>query len=113
MSVLAEITEIPHLPASPLILLPSMKDQPRLVLYIKNRNNDGVYYMIIDLGIEANLFKSCARLAVGFEIPQCSLSSVYVSTVHKDSLAQILGSAVLNASCGFCSICADAFVKNV
>lgn len=59
----------------------------------------GVYYMIIDLGMKAGLVESCARLAVGVEIPQCSLSSVYVSIVHRDNLAQVSGSAVLNASC--------------
>lgn len=69
--------------------------------------------MTTDLGIEANLFESCAKFAIGLGNPQSSLSSVYKSTVHKDSLAQILASVVLSASCRFCSVCADAFVKNV
>lgn len=59
----------------------------------------GVYYMITGLDMKAGLSESCARLAVGVEIPQCNLSSVYLSTVHRDSPAQISGSVVLNASC--------------
>jgi len=59
----------------------------------------GLYYVIIYLGTKAGQVESCARLAVGVEIPQCCLSSVYLPIVHRDSLAQISGSAVQNASC--------------
>lgn len=58
-----------------------------------------VCYMIIDLGVKAALVERCARFAVAVEIPQRSLSSVNVFAEHRDSLAQILGSAVLNALC--------------
>lgn len=48
-----------------------------------------MYYTITDLGVKAGLVESCAGFAVGVDISQCKLSSVYVSSVHRDSLAQV------------------------
>lgn len=79
--------EIDSLSTSSLITLLSLHHLPRLVFSVNNEGF-GVLHNHHS-GVKAGLVESCVEFAVGVDILQCKLFSVYVSSVHRDSLAQI------------------------